>query len=289
MFDRVEAFYRPESVPEVLRLLQRSKGQARVVAGGTDLVVEGDRSVRFLIDLTRAGLSYIRRRDSACVIGATTTLADLEESTAIHALAGGLLSRAAAACGSVQNRNLATLGGNLAHGSPAADMATPLLALDAAVVVADAHGRHKMPLTEYFGRARQNGFSNSLLVEVTIPEPPHGGRSGWSFQKFGRTEVDISLVNAAAGLQLDARGRVKWARLALGAVAAAPFRALPVERLMAGRDFDHSLLAEVGEEVMREVQPIADLRASEEFRRELSRVVAGRALEECAALAGCSL
>ena len=289
MFDRVEAFYRPESVPEVLRLLQRSKGQARMVAGGTDLVVEGDRSVRFLIDLTRAGLTYIRSRDTTCVIGATTTLAYLGESTAIHALAGGLLSRAAAACGSVQNRNLATLGGNLAHGSPAADMATPLLALDASVVVADGEGRHKMPLAEYFGRAWQNGASHALLIEVRVPMPPQNGRCGWSFQKFGRTEVDLSLVNAAAGLQLDARGRVKWARLALGAVAAAPFRALPVESLMAGREFDHSLLAEAGEEVMREVQPIADLRASEEFRRELSRVVAGRALEECAARAGCSL
>lgn len=286
MFDKVEAFYRPESVAEALRLIQRSKGQSRIVAGGTDLVVEGDRSVRFLIDLTRAGLTYIRRRAATCVIGATTTLNDLEESTAIRALAGGLLSRAAAACGSVQNRNLATIGGNLAHGSPAADLATPLLGLDAAVVLADARGRRKLPLAEYFGRAQENGFRDSLLVEVVIPEPPHGVRMGWSFQKFGRTEVDIALVNAAAGLQLDVRGRVKWARLALGAVAAAPFRALPVERLMEGREFDHTLLAEVGEEVMREVIPISDQRAPEEFRRELSRVVAGRALEECAELAG---
>ena len=289
MFDRVEAFCRPESVSEAIRLLDRSKGRARFVAGGTDLVVEGDRSVRVLIDLTRAGLSYIRRRDSVCVIGATTTLADLEESTAIRAFAGGLLSRAAAACGSVQNRNLATVGGNLAHGSPAADMAIALLVLDAVVVSADARGRHKMPLADYLGRSRQHGFRDALLVEVTIPEPPHGGGCGWSFQKFGRTEVDISLVSAAAGLQLDGRGRVKWARLALGAVAEAPFRAAGVEKLMTGREFDHTLLAEAGEQVMREAQPVADLRASAEYRRELSRVMAGRAWEECAALPGCSL
>lgn len=257
-----------------------------MVAGGTDLVVEGDRSIRFLIDLTRAGLTYIRRRDSGCVIGATTPLAELEESTVVRALAGGLLARAAASCGSVQNRNLATVGGNLANASPAADLATPLLALDASAVVTDGRGRRKVRLAEYLGRARQNGFANSLLIEVAIPIPPHGSRCGWSFQKFGRTEVDISLANAAAGLQLDARGRVRWARLALGAVAATPFRASRVEELMGGRGFDEALLAEVGEEVKREVRPISDARASAEFRVELSRVVSGRALEECAVQAG---
>lgn len=286
MFDRVEAFYRPESVPEALRLLERSKGHARVLAGGTDLVVEGPRSVRFLIDLTRAGLSYIRRRNSLCLIGATTTLAELEGSTVIHALAGGLLCRTAAACGSVQIRNLATMGGNLANGSPAADMSTALLALDASVVVANGKGRRKMHLAEYLAGSTEHGHGPSLLVEVAIPEPPNGTRCGWSFQKFGRTEVDISLVSAAAGLQLDARGRVKWARLALGAVAPAPFRAFGVERILAGRELDHALLAAAGEEMMREVQPISDARASAEFRRELSRVVGGRALEECAVQAG---
>jgi carbon-monoxide dehydrogenase medium subunit len=285
-FDKVEAFYRPESVADAVRLLRRGHGRARVVAGGTDLVVEGDRSIRFLIDLSRAGLTYIRRRETSCAIGATTTLAELEESTAIRALAGGLLSQAAAACGSVQNRNMATVGGNLAHGSPAADLAPPLLVLDAAVVVADADGRHRWPLADYLAQPRPQDLSQAVLVEVFVPEPPHGGRCGWAFQKFGRTEVDLSLVNAAAGLQLDARGRVKWARLALGAVGPTAFRASAVEQLMSGREFGQALLAEAGEAVMRQVQPITDQRASAEFRRELSRVVAGRALEECAAAAG---
>jgi CO/xanthine dehydrogenase FAD-binding subunit len=286
MFDGVEAFYRPESVPEALRLLERGKGHARVVAGGTDLVTAGAHSVRFLIDLTRAGLSYIRRRNGMCLIGATTTLAELEGSMVVHALAGGLLSRAAATCGSVQIRNVATVGGNLANGSPAADMSTPLLVLEATVIVADERGRHKLRLAEYLKHGREGGHERSLLVEVVIPEPPHGTRLGWSFQKFGRTELDISLVNAAAGLQLDGRGRVKWARLALGAVAPEPFRVVGVEQILAGREFDQDLLGEAGEEILREVQAICDVRASADFRREVSRVVAGRALEECAAQAG---
>ena len=284
MFDTVETFYRPGSVREAVRLLQNGKNRARVVAGGTDLVVEGDRSIRCLIDITHAGLSYIRRKGKACVIGATTTMAAIENSTAIRALAGGVLARAAATCGSVQIRNMATLGGNLAHGSPAADTATPLLALDAEVVLADARGRRKIPLPEFYsGR----GKTKALIVEIAIPALPRGGR--WSFQKLGRTASDISLVNAAAGLQLDSKGRVKWVRIAVGAVAPTPMRAVHAEKLLLGREVDESALAAVCDEVAREVRPISDVRASAEYRRETVRVLVRRALEECAAGRGCPL
>jgi carbon-monoxide dehydrogenase medium subunit len=287
MFDIVEAFYRPGTVREAIRLLQNGKNRARVVAGGTDLVVEADRSIRFLIDITHAGLSYIRRRGKACVIGATTTMATLEDSPAIRALADGILARAASACGSVQIRNMATLGGNLANGSPAADTATPLLALDAEVVLADARGRRKIPLTAFYSGPRKTAPDKTLLVEVAIPAPPRGGR--WSFHKLGRTESDISLVNVAAGLALDSQGRVKWARIALGAVAPTPIRAVDAEKILVGRKVDDGALAEVCDEVAREARPITDVRASAEYRREMVRVLVRRALQECAAGTGCSL
>jgi carbon-monoxide dehydrogenase medium subunit len=284
MFDTVEAFYRPDTVREALRLLQNGKNRARFVAGGTDLVVEGNRSIRVLIDITHAGLSYIRRRGNACVIGATTTMATIENSPAIRALAGGILARAAATCGSVQIRNMATLGGNLANGSPAADTATPLLALDAEVVLVDAGDRRELPLTEFYSGPRK---TKALILEVAIPSPPRGGR--WSFQKLGRTNNDISLVNAAAGLRLDSKGRVKWARVALGAVAPTPMRALFAEELLVGRKVDENALAVVCDEVARAVRPITDVRASAEYRREMCRVLVGRALQECAAGTGYSL
>jgi len=289
MFERVEAFYRPANVREALQLLQRGKGSARIVAGCTDVIVERDRSVRFLIDITHAGLTYIRRKNTNWAIGATTTMAEIEESPGLLGLAGGILSRAAATCGSPQIRNMATVGGNMANGSPAADLATPLVALDAAAVVADGHWRRKILVADYMLVARCPELANSLLVEVTFDAPPSGSRCGWSFLKFGRTAVDISLVNVAAGLQLDARGRVKWARIALGAVAITPIRVPDAEGLMAGRVLDHALIAEASESVMRAVHPINDVRASADYRRELSRVLTGRALEECAANAGCSL
>src|SRR5579864_5368483 len=126
MFESVEAFYRPPTVREALLLLQRGKGSARIVAGCTDVLAGStpgpQRPVRFLIDITRAGLSYIRKRGDAWAIGATTTMAEIEESAGLRAVAGGILARAAAVCGSVEIRNMATVGGNMANGSPAADL-----------------------------------------------------------------------------------------------------------------------------------------------------------------------
>lgn len=289
MFESVEAFYRPATVREAVQLLQRGKGRARIVAGCTDVMVAGDRSIRSLIDITQTGLSYIRRRGGNWAIGATTTMAEVEASAELRAVAGGLLARAAATCGSVQIRNVATVGGNMANGSPAADLATPLLALDATAVLADATGRRRMPLAGYLAAARDRELAKSLLVEVVFPDPPHGAHCAWSFQKFGRTAVDISVVNVAAGLQLDARRRVKWSRLALGAVAPAPVRLAAAETLMSARVFDPALCVEVAQFVMSAVQPIDDIRASAEYRRELAGVLTRRALEECAAPRGCSV
>jgi carbon-monoxide dehydrogenase medium subunit len=286
MFENVELFCRPASVREALQLLQTGKGRARIVAGCTDVMVEGDPEVRCLIDLTHAGLSYIRRRGTNWTIGSTTTMAELEESATMRDMAGGLLARAAATCGAVQVRNLATIGGNMANGSPAADLVTPLLALEASVVVAESSGRRKMPLAEYLPTARSE---HSILIEVTFSDPPHGPRCAWSFQKFGRTEVDISIVNAAVGMQFDARGAVKWARIALGAVGPTPLRMTNAEKALTGRVLDQALLTQVGELVMNEVQPISDVRASADYRRELSRGLTGRGIEECAACAGCSI
>jgi len=289
MFHQVEAFYRPTSVPEALRLLQRGKGKARIVAGGTDAVVAGGDGIRILIDITRAGLNYIRRKPGTLAIGATTTLAEIEESEVLRKIGAGILPRAAATCGSASIRNLATLGGNMANASSAADMATPLLILEASAVVADARGRRRLPLTEYLAGASGGRFSKSILVEVIVPEPAAGRHCGWSFQKLGRTAVDISLVSVAAGLGLDTKRRVKWARVALGAVAPTALRAESAEQLMTGRAADAALIGEAAAEVSRMVRPITDLRASAGYRREMSAVLTARAFEECITQAGGSL
>lgn len=289
MFDHVEAFYRPTTVPEALRLLKSGRGRAHFVAGGTDVVAQQDRSIRFLVDLTRLGLGYIRAKGGAITIGATTTMAALEDAPQIRALANGILSQAAATCGSVQLRNMATVGGNIANASPAADTATPLLALDAVAVLAAGRGRRKVALSSLFAGPHKTALNGSLLVELVLPPPARGGRTGWSFLKLGRTESDISLVNVAAGFQLDAKGGCRFARIALGAVAPTPMRAVKAEELLVSRKLDTTLIDEVSAQVAREVRPISDVRAPAEYRREMSRVLTGRALRECAARAGYSL
>jgi carbon-monoxide dehydrogenase medium subunit len=289
MFDQVDAYHRPRSVREAVRLLHAGGRRARIIAGGTDVAVQADPSIRSLVDITRLGLSYIRKSGDWWAIGATTTMTELESSAPIRALAGGILAKAAAAWGPVQLRNMATLGGNLANGSPAADMAAPLLALDAAVVLAGATRRRTLPLAEFFSGPGKTALGKELLVEILAPVTPRGGRWGWSFQRLGRTLSDIALVSAAAGLQLDARGTCKSARIALGAVAPAPMRAAAAEAILTGQKLTVERIAQACELVALEVSPITDVRAPAEYRREMAGVLAGRALRDCAQQAGVTL
>lgn len=283
MFDHVQAFYQPSSVSEALKLIQTHKG-ARVLAGATDLAVQAQRSTKFLIDVTRLGLDYVRRERGGYFIGACATMGAVENSAKVRALANGILPQALATCGSIQLRNLATLGGNLANASPAADSATPLLALDASITVQSARGKKTLPLEKFFAGPHHTALDHALLIEIFIPDPKP--RSGWSFQKLGRTEADISLVNVAAGVTLDKAKKVVAARIALGAVAPTPVRAREAEALLAGKELDDGLLADVAECVRRAVKPISDHRASAEYRREMSAVLVVRALREAAERAG---
>jgi CO/xanthine dehydrogenase FAD-binding subunit len=278
VFDHIQAFYQPKSVREAVRLL--NTGPGRVLGGGTDLALLRDRSVRFLVDVKHLGLDYIRRDGHGCDIGAACTMAALEHSPIVRGLAGGILARAAATCGSIQIRNLATIGGNLANGSPAADTATPLLAMDASVVVQTKNGRHRMTLREFFALPQKRRINGGLLVQISVPK--NKGRAGWSFQKFGRTETDIAVVNVAAGLGIARDGTCAWARIALGAVAPIPMRADQAEALLVGKALTRALIDRAAESVAREVQPITDQRASAEYRREISQVLARRALLACA-------
>ena len=283
MFDHVQAFFQPSSISEALKLIQTHKG-ARVLAGATDITPQAQRSTRFLIDVTRLGLDYIRRERGGYAIGACATMGAVENSPKMRALANGILPQALSTCGSIQLRNLATIGGNLANASPGADSATPLLALDATVMMQSARGKKALPLEKFFAGPHRTALDRALLIEILIPEPKP--RSGWSFQKLGRTETDISLVNVAAGVTLDKSGKVIAARIALGAVAPVPMRAHAAEVALIGKKIDDASLRAVAEIVRRIVKPISDHRASAEYRREMSAVLAVHALRDAATRAG---
>jgi aerobic carbon-monoxide dehydrogenase medium subunit len=287
MFDQLRAFHRPSTVAAALRLFEserRAGGRGRFVAGGTDLVVQGDRTLRFLVDLTGLPLRYVKRHGTGWSIGATATMADLERSAGLRGFADGVLADAAATAGSPQIRNAGTIGGNLANASPACDLGPPLLALDAAVVIAGRGGRRRVPLDRFFRGVHRTVLDGGLLVEVLVspPAPPAGGRAAWSFQKLGRLESDIAVVNAAAGVVVSSDGRCRWVRLAIGAAAPTPIRARRAEALLVGRPFDREAVAAAAARAAQETRPVSDVRATADYRREMSRVLLARALEECA-------
>ncbi len=305
MMNHIEAFYRPDTVAEAVRLMRRQPGKGRFVTGGTDLVVQADATVRFVVDLSRLGLNYIKPRPvprlrsrtfgtgGGYAIGATTTMWDIEHSPALKKFSSGILAQAAATSGSIQLRNMATIGGNLANASPAADMATPLLALDAEVVMAGAapRDRRTVPLSAFFLGVRKTVLKGALLVEVQVPGLPvrQAGRAAWCFQKLGRVLSDISVVNVAVGVVLDRQGRCAWARIALGAVAPRPMRSRQAEKMLVGKVLDRGLLHRVCDRVSEEVRPVTDIRSTAEYRREMSAVLVRHGLEECAARIGYEL
>lgn len=284
VFDHIQAFHQPATLNEALRLLQKHSGKACPVAGDTDLALRAGRSAQVLVDITRLGLSYIKREGKGFRIGATTTMATLEESVLVQRLANGILSKAASTCGSPQLRNVATLGGNLVNASPAADSATPLLTLDAEVILQGVRHKRRVPLVEFFLAPHKTALKGELLTEIVIP--PCKLHAAWCFEKFGRTEPDISIVSVSVGLQLDAQGRCTWVRIALGAVAPTPMRAIKAEALMSGQVLTEKLIERAGQSAAEESRPIDDLRASAEYRRDISRVLVRRALQACAAHLG---
>ena len=286
MFDQLRVFHRPTTVATALRLFEAEHqigGRGRFVAGGTDLVVQSDRTLRYLVDLSRLPLRYVKKRGGGWAVGATSTMSDLERSPALQRFADGILAEAAGTAGSRQIRNMGTAGGNLANASPACDLAPPLLVLDASVVIAGKGARRTVPLERFFRGVHRTALDGGLLVEIVVPALPKapGGHAAWSFQKLGRLQSDIAVVNAAAGIVLDAGGRCAWARIALGAVAPTPLRARRAEAVLVGHAFDRAAIEAAAGRAAREAKPVSDVRASAEYRREMSRVLVARALTEC--------
>jgi len=289
MFDRIRAFHRPTTVAQALRAFDaehRRGGRGRFVAGGTDLVVQRDRTLHWLVDLTCLPLSYVRRVRGGWSIGATTRMGELERSKALLGFANGIVPEAASTCGSQQIRNMGTIGGNLANASPACDLAPPLLALDGSVVIAARGGRRTVRLDRFFRGVNRTVLGGGLLVEVVVPAPPKAAKAAWSWQKLGRLQSDIAVVSAAAGIGVDARGAVTWARIALGAVAPTPIRAKRAETLLVGRILDRAAVDAAAEQATADARPVSDVRATAEYRRAMCRVLVARALGECAARAG---
>jgi carbon-monoxide dehydrogenase medium subunit len=271
----------PTSVEECLRALADRGPDARVVAGGTDLVPQlkaGMLQTGCVVDLS--GVKQLRQlaraNGSGLRIGAAVTARTLERDAAVKK-AYPALSESGALVGSVQVRNLATLGGNLCNAAPSADMAPPLLALDAEAVIAGPNGTRRVPLASFFLGVRRTVLEpGELLVEIVVPDPrPH--RGGNYRRHTPRRELDIAVVGVASQLTL-AQGVCTKARIALAAVAPTPVRATAAERLLEGQPVTPELIERAAAAAVEAARPISDQRGSADFRRHLVQVLTRRTL-----------
>lgn len=276
-------YHRPESLEQAFRL-KAELSDARFVAGCTDVMVrirEGKLRPGALVSLTRIReLAGIRYGDELR-IGALTRVSDLLRDPELAKIAP-VLVMAARTLGSVQVRSLATVGGNLCNASPCADLAPPLLVLDARVALLSPNGEREVPLADFFvapGEARIR--SDEIVSEVRVPRPDPATRA--TFIKKTRVKMDISIASVAARVDLDGT-RSKRALLAAGSVAPKPMRLPTVEALLEGRELSPSVLREAREAAEREVHPISDVRSTAAYRRHLSGVLVERALAELTGL-----
>ncbi|HSB42354.1 MAG TPA: xanthine dehydrogenase family protein subunit M [Methylomirabilota bacterium] len=277
----------PQSLDDCLKILAQHGGRARPVAGGTDLLPQMKNGVlkpALVVDLS--GIARVRQivNGTGLRIGAGVTARELEVSPAARG-AYLAIAESAALVGSLQVRNLATIGGNLCNAAPSADMAPPLLALEAQMVVAGPRGERRVPIADFFTGVRKTVLApDELLVELIVPPP--GAHSGGQYLRHTpRRELDIAVVGVASQLTL-ADGRCTKARIALASVAPTPVRAVAAERSLEGQAVTPAAIERAATLAIEAANPISDQRGSAEFRRHLVRVLTRRTLATALQRAG---
>lgn len=272
----VERFAAPRSLEEALEILRA--GEVTVLAGGTDLMPQSHSGklplARVLMSVRRVPeLQGIAETEGTIRIGAATTIRELRASSLVRGRLP-ILWQACDRFASDQVRNAATIGGNVCNASPAGDTLVPLLVLDAQVVLVSkpdgAMQVRRLPIAEFFlGPGRTRRRPGELLAAIEVPAPPAGFVS--EFYKFGtRPALDISAISIGFGAVRE-RGVLRAVRVALGAVAPTPIRAARAEAALEGTVPDEQALAAATAAALEAIHPIADVRASDWYRRELVR------------------
>jgi CO/xanthine dehydrogenase FAD-binding subunit len=280
----------PPTLGEAIAHLAAHGPKTQRLAGGTDLLlaIQAEAvSPDFVLDVRRIPELQVLEYDEArgLILGAAVTLRTVETSPVVRSRYPHLAS-SAAEIGSVQVRNLGTVGGNVCNAAPSADTAPALLTLEATARLAGPRGERTVPLDRFFTGPRQTVMQpDELLVSLQIPAP--ASRTGGTYLKLKvRSALDIAIVGVAATVKLaPGDGVVQWARIALGAVAPTPLRIPGAEALLAGQALEPRLLEEVGRAAAAACRPISDLRASAEYRREMVAVLTRRAVLQAVEMA----
>ena len=269
-------YFRPKSLTEAVGLLSRYDGKARVLAGGTDLLVwikEGLQAPEALVDLKGiTGLGELQVKNNLLSIGALVTFTDLLESNDVRSKLP-LLWEAAKATASTGIRNRATLVGNICSAVPSMDGAPPLLAYDALVAVFGPAGSREVSIHQWFtGPKRTCLRPGEVVTGITVPVPAAG--NGASYVRLGRYEgEDLAQVCVAVLAMAN-----DTYRIAFGAVGPVPTRALKIEAVLKDKKLDENTIAKAKKLVASEISPISDVRATQEYRLHMAGVMLERGL-----------
>ncbi|MDQ7785201.1 MAG: xanthine dehydrogenase family protein subunit M [Desulfomonilaceae bacterium] len=277
------AYFAPRTVEEALNLLADHGEGARVMAGGTDVMVKmihgllKPTAIISLLEIEELRGIHFDAKDGL-TIGATAPLADTASHPDIVKYYPALV-HAIRSMANVEVRNMGTVAGNICNAAPSADTAPPLMVMNGEVNLASLKGQRRLSLNEFF---RGPGVTNMIHGEIltSIHVPPPLPKSGVSYQRISaRCGVDIAAVGVGVGIVLAGEA-CKDAKIVLGAVAPVPMRALETEELVQGRERAQELLGQAGDRAAQEARPISDMRASASWRRKMTAVLTRRALDE---------
>jgi len=273
-------YFRPETVSEAIALLKEHGDGAKILSGGQSLIpMMKIRLARpeYLIDINRlANLQYIKEEGGFLKIGGLTREADLETSSLIRSKYPIILDTAAMIA-DPQVRNLATVGGNLAHGDPANDHPATMLALGAEIIATGQGGERIIPITGFFLSVFTTALEHGeILTEIRIPIPPSG--SGGAYFKLERKVGDFATVGVAAQVTLDGSGVCRRAGIGLTNVGATPIKAVRAEGILVGKTIDERQISQAAQLAAEEAEPSSDLRGPAEYKVSMVRELTKRAL-----------
>jgi len=277
----------PKTIDEALALLKEYKGKARLIAGGTDLIVDirkKEFDFEVLVDIEKIKkLRLIREEGGKIFIGSGVTFAELEENELVKANALAL-SEAASLMGSPQVRNRGTIGGNIVSAQPAADGALALFAFDATLEIVGVKGIREIPINKAYldvGKSTINP-SREILVGIRLEKRKKGEGSNYQRIAFRRA---MALPILACGVFVKSMDRsIQFARIAIGPVSNTPFRARETEDFLKGKPLTAEVFQMAGEIASEEVNPRdSRLRGSRIYRKGLAAIIVKRGLEKAAA------
>jgi carbon-monoxide dehydrogenase medium subunit len=281
-------YLRPKTLPEAVALLQQHGDDAKILSGGQSLIpMMKLRLARpsHLIDINRiSGLSYIKEDGGFLKIGGLTREAELEASDVVRAKYPLLLDTATVIA-DPQVRNLATVGGNLAHGDPANDHPATMLAYGAQIAVTGAKCARVISIDDFFVSLFTTSLQHDeILTEIRIPIPPP--KSGGAYFKLERKVGDFATAAVAVQITLDDKGAVQKAGIGLTNVGATPVRAKSAEDALRGKKLDAATIGQAAQLAADAAQPGSDLRGPAEYKIGLIKELTKRALARAAERAG---